>query len=575
MKQHNPLFFLFKRLSWPYALIITAVIISSLGSLSGLLIPLFTGRLVDKFSTNNINWNIVVLFASIFIINALLSGLGIYLLSKIGEKMIYGIRSLLWEHMIKLKMPFFDKNESGQLMSRLTDDTKVINDFISQKLPQLLPAIITLIGSIIMLFIMDWQMTLLTFIAIPIFMGIMIPLGRRMQKISKHTQAEIANFSGLLGRVLTEMRLVKISNTEQKELNNAHYNLNEIYKLGLRQAKIVAIIQPISSVIMLLMIAIILGFGAIRIATGAITAGALIAMIFYVMQLSMPLMNLSTLVTDYKKAVGASQRIYEIMQEPVEPMEQLKPIANINIENGALEFNNVEFKYDVKTILDHVSFRIPQGDISAFVGPSGSGKSTIFNLIERMYDIDNGDITYGNKSIYDIPITNWRSKIGYVMQSNSMMTGTIRDNILYGINRTVSDEELIKYAKLANCHDFIMQFDEGYDTLVGERGLKLSGGQRQRIDIARSFVKNPDILLLDEATANLDSESEQKIQEALEVLMKGRTTIVIAHRLSTIKKAGQIIFIDQGRVTGEGTHDELMKYHEKYHQFVTTQNLNK
>ena len=575
MKQHNPLFFLFKRLSWPYALIITAVIISSLGSLSGLLIPLFTGRLVDKFSTNNINWNIVVLFASIFIINALLSGLGIYLLSKIGEKMIYGIRSLLWEHMIKLKMPFFDKNESGQLMSRLTDDTKVINDFISQKLPQLLPAIITLIGSIIMLFIMDWQMTLLTFIAIPIFMGIMIPLGRRMQKISKHTQAEIANFSGLLGRVLTEMRLVKISNTEQKELNNAHYNLNEIYKLGLRQAKIVAIIQPISSVIMLLMIAIILGFGAIRIATGAITAGALIAMIFYVMQLSMPLMNLSTLVTDYKKAVGASQRIYEIMQEPVEPMEQLKPIANINIENGALEFNNVEFKYDVKTILDHISFRIPQGDISAFVGPSGSGKSTIFNLIERMYDIDNGDITYGNKSIYDIPITNWRSKIGYVMQSNSMMTGTIRDNILYGINRNVSDEELIKYAKLANCHDFIMQFDEGYDTLVGERGLKLSGGQRQRIDIARSFVKNPDILLLDEATANLDSESEQKIQEALEVLMKGRTTIVIAHRLSTIKKAGQIIFIDQGRVTGEGTHDELMKYHEKYHQFVTTQNLNK
>ena len=253
MKQHNPLFFLFKRLSWPYGLIITAVIISSLGSLSGLLIPLFTGRLVDKFSTNNINWNIVVLFASIFIINALLSGLGIYLLSKIGEKMIYGIRSLLWEHMIKLKMPFFDKNESGQLMSRLTDDTKVINDFISQKLPQLLPAIITLIGSIIMLFIMDWQMTLLTFIAIPIFMGIMIPLGRRMQKISKHTQAEIANFSGLLGRVLTEMRLVKISNTEQKELNNAHYNLNEIYKLGLRQAKIVAIIQPISSVIMLLL----------------------------------------------------------------------------------------------------------------------------------------------------------------------------------------------------------------------------------------------------------------------------------------------------------------------------------
>ena len=573
MKGQNPLFFLFKRLSWPYALIITAIIISSLGSISGLLIPLFTGRLVDKFSTSSINWNIVILFAGIFIINALLSGIGIYLLSKIGEKMIYDIRSILWEHIIKLKMPFFDKNESGQLMSRLTDDTKVINEFISQKLPQLLPAVITLVGSIVMLFIMDWQMTLLTFIAIPIFMAIMIPLGRKMQKISINTQTEIANFSGLLGRVLTEMRLVKVSNTERKELNNAHYNLRAIYDLGLKQAKIVAIIQPISSVIMLLMIAIILGFGAIRIATGAITAGALIAMIFYVMQLSMPLMNLSTLVTDYKKAVGASSRIFEIMQEPVEPMTDLEPVANVSITDGELAFEEVNFKYDVQPILNDVSFRIPQGKVSAFVGPSGSGKSTIFNLIERMYETEAGDIKYGEQSIYDIPVTNWRQKIGYVMQSNSMMSGTIRDNILYGINREVSDEELIRYAKLANCHDFIMQFDDGYDTLVGERGLKLSGGQRQRIDIARSFVKNPDILLLDEATANLDSESEQKIQEALEILMEGRTTIVIAHRLSTIKKAGQIIFLDQGRVTGKGTHSELMAKHEKYRQFVSTQNL--
>ncbi|MCI2948244.1 ABC transporter ATP-binding protein/permease [Staphylococcus caledonicus] len=573
MKGQNPLFFLFKRLSWPYALIITAIIISSLGSISGLLIPLFTGRLVDKFSTSSINWNIVILFAGIFIINALLSGIGIYLLSKIGEKMIYDIRSILWEHIIKLKMPFFDKNESGQLMSRLTDDTKVINEFISQKLPQLLPAVITLVGSIVMLFIMDWQMTLLTFIAIPIFMAIMIPLGRKMQKISINTQTEIANFSGLLGRVLTEMRLVKVSNTERKELNNAHYNLRAIYDLGLKQAKIVAIIQPISSVIMLLMIAIILGFGAIRIATGAITAGALIAMIFYVMQLSMPLMNLSTLVTDYKKAVGASSRIFEIMQEPVEPMTDLEPVANVSITDGELAFEEVNFKYDVQPILNDVSFRIPQGKVSAFVGPSGSGKSTIFNLIERMYETEAGDIKYGEQSIYDIPVTNWRQKIGYVMQSNSMMSGTIRDNILYGINREVSDEELIRYAKLANCHDFIMQFDDGYDTLVGERGLKLSGGQRQRIDIARSFVKNPDILLLDEATANLDSESEQKIQEALEILMEGRTTIVIAHRLSTIKKAGQIIFLDQGRVTGKGTHSELMANHEKYRQFVSTQNL--
>lgn len=573
MKEQNPLFFLFKRLSWPYGLIIAAVIITSLGSLSGLLVPLFTGRLVDKFSVSSINWGMIAIFGSIFLVNALLSGIGLYLLSKIGEKIIYAIRSLLWEHIIQLKMPFFDKNESGQLMSRLTDDTKVINEFISQKLPNLLPSVLTLIGSLVMLFIMDWKLTLLTFITIPVFILIIVPLGRVMQKISTNTQSEIANFSGLLGRVLTEMRLVKVSNTERLELDNAHTNLKKIYRLGLKQAKISAVVQPISGVVMLLTIAIILGFGALEIGTGAITPGTLIAMIFYVIQLSMPLINLSTLVTDYKKAVGASSRIYEIMQEPIEPTEALSESKDVTIIDGELVFEHVDFKYDVKKILEDVSFSIPQGEVSAFVGPSGSGKSTIFNLIERMYDIERGDIKYGNQSIFDIPLSKWRTKIGYVMQSNSMMSGTIRDNILYGINRKVDDEELIEYAKLANCHDFIMQFDEGYDTMVGERGLKLSGGQRQRIDIARSFVKNPDILLLDEATANLDSESELKIQEALETLMEGRTTIVIAHRLSTIKKAGQIIFLDKGQVTGKGTHSELMASHAKYKNFVVSQKL--
>ena len=573
MKEQNPFFFLFKRLSWPYGLIIAAVIITSLGSLSGLLVPLFTGRLVDKFSVSSINWGMIAIFGSIFLVNALLSGIGLYLLSKIGEKIIYAIRSLLWEHIIQLKMPFFDKNESGQLMSRLTDDTKVINEFISQKLPNLLPSVLTLIGSLVMLFIMDWKLTLLTFITIPVFILIIVPLGRVMQKISTNTQSEIANFSGLLGRVLTEMRLVKVSNTERLELDNAHTNLKKIYRLGLKQAKISAVVQPISGVVMLLTIAIILGFGALEIGTGAITPGTLIAMIFYVIQLSMPLINLSTLVTDYKKAVGASSRIYEIMQEPIEPTEALSESKDVTIIDGELVFEHVDFKYDVKKILEDVSFSIPQGEVSAFVGPSGSGKSTIFNLIERMYDIERGDIKYGNQSIFDIPLSKWRTKIGYVMQSNSMMSGTIRDNILYGINRKVDDEELIEYAKLANCHDFIMQFDEGYDTMVGERGLKLSGGQRQRIDIARSFVKNPDILLLDEATANLDSESELKIQEALETLMEGRTTVVIAHRLSTIKKAGQIVFIDKGEVTGKGTHHELMASHDKYRHFVTSQKL--
>ncbi|MBZ8175608.1 ABC transporter ATP-binding protein [Staphylococcus delphini] len=571
MKARNPLVFLLKKISWPVGLIIVAVTIASIGSLTGLLVPLFTGQVVDKFTFESISPVFIIALVAVFLVNAVLSGFGYYLLNKIGEKIIYAIRSLLWGHIIHLKMPFFDKNESGQLMSRLTDDTKVINDFISQKLPGFFPSVITLIGSLIMLFVLDWQMTLLTFITIPIFILVMVPLGKIMQKISTNTQTEIANFSGLLGRVLTEMRLVKVANTEKLELDKAHSNLKKIYDLGLKQAKIAAVVQPISGIIMLITIGIILGFGGMRIASGAISAGTLVAMIFYVLNLSMPLINLSTLVTDYKKAVGASQRIYEILHEPLESIAA--PNLQDEIPTGDLKFDHVYFGYDDTPVLKDVSFNVLRGEVTAFVGPSGSGKSTLFSLIERMYEIDQGGIYYNGTSIDALSLTDWRRKIGYVMQSNAMMNGTIRDNILYGVDREVTEEELIHYAKLANCHEFIMEFEQGYDTIVGERGLKLSGGQRQRIDIARSFVKNPDILLLDEATANLDSESERKIQEALDVLMENRTTIVIAHRLSTIKKAGQIIFLDHGEVTGRGRHEELMQTHTMYQQFVETQNL--
>lgn len=571
MKARNPLVFLLKKISWPVGLIIVAVTIASIGSLTGLLVPLFTGQVVDKFTFESISPVFIIALVAVFLVNAVLSGFGYYLLNKIGEKIIYAIRSVLWEHIIHLKMPFFDKNESGQLMSRLTDDTKVINDFISQKLPGFFPAVITLIGSLIMLFVLDWQMTLLTFITIPIFILVIVPLGKIMQKISTNTQTEIANFSGLLGRVLTEMRLVKVANTEKLELDKAHSNLKTIYNLGLKQAKIAAVVQPISGIIMLITIGIILGFGGMRIASGAISAGTLMAMIFYVLNLSIPLINLSTLVTDYKKAVGASQRIYEILHEPLENIAA--PNLQDEIPTGDLKFDHVYFGYDDTPVLKDVSFNVLRGEVTAFVGPSGSGKSTLFSLIERMYEIDQGGIYYDGTSIDALSLTDWRRKIGYVMQSNAMMNGTIRDNILYGVDREVPEEELIHYAKLANCHEFIMEFEQGYDTIVGERGLKLSGGQRQRIDIARSFVKNPDILLLDEATANLDSESERKIQEALDILMENRTTIVIAHRLSTIKKAGQIIFLDHGEVTGRGRHEELMQTHAMYQQFVETQNL--
>ncbi|MBN4910588.1 ABC transporter ATP-binding protein [Staphylococcus sp. EG-SA-13] len=571
MTKQNPLLYLLKKVDWPKKLVFTAMTLSILGSLSGLLVPLFTGKLVDTFNAESLDLRMVWLFIGVFLVNAVLSGIGTYLLSKIGEKTIYSIREKLWKHLINLKMSFFDKNESGQLMSRITDDTNVINLFISEKAPSVLPSLLTLIGSIVMLFILDWQMTLMTFLILPIFIGIMVPLGRKMGKISKDTQTEISRFSGILGRVLTEMKLVKVTTSEEKELEKTKGTLLGIYDLGLKEAKIRAIISPLSGVIMTLTVAVILGFGGIRVSSGAITAGTLVAMIFYVVQLSAPILNFSMFLTDYKKAVGASERIYEIYQEEAEKRgdDHNQPITN----HQDITFENVSFGYEDNPVIKDLSLSIRSGEVTAFVGPSGSGKSTLFSLIERLYPIDHGQILYGNQPIDDISLKYWRQKIGYVMQSNAMMSGTIRDNLTYGVYSEVDEETLIHYTKMARCYDFIMAFPQGFDTEIGERGTKLSGGQRQRIDIARSFIKNPDILLLDEATANLDSESEFYIQQALNELMKDRTTIVIAHRLATIKKANQIVFLDKGEITGVGTHQELLASHEKYRHFVNTQSL--
>lgn len=571
MKRENPLFFLFKKLSWPVGLIVAAITISSLGSLSGLLVPLFTGRIVDKFSVSHINWNLIALFGGIFVINALLSGLGLYLLSKIGEKIIFSIRCLVWNHIVRLKTSFFDSNESGELLSRIIDDTKVINTFVSHKLPSTLPNILTIIGSIIMLFILDWKMTLCTFVIVPLFFMIILPLGQMMEKTSNKTQNEIAQFSGMISRILSEIRLVKVSSTENLEVKNGKDRLTNIYNLGIKQAKITSIIEPISSILVLLMIAIVLGFGGWRVSSGNISSGNLVAMIFYVFQLVLPISNISTLITDYKQAKGASFRLSEILSQKTEEIEGKR---NEDLDIPFIKFENVTFSYDKEEILKNLSFTIPQNKVTAFVGPSGSGKSTIFNLIEKMYDIDNGKIYIGNSLLSDLDLLSWRKNLGYVMQDNSMMSGTIRDNILYGLeDQEIKDDYLDYYCKLANCYDFVNNLEERYNTFIGERGVKLSGGQRQRIDIARSFIKNPKVLLLDEITANLDSESEHKIQDAMSTLMRDRTTIIIAHRLSTIQKADQIIFLDNGVITGMGDHNSLYNSHKKYKEFVLNQHI--
>ncbi|EJE17505.1 ABC transporter ATP-binding protein [Staphylococcus epidermidis] len=567
----NPLIYLLKKVAWPKKLMIISIFLTIISSVLSLIIPLLSKKIIDNFDFTTTNIYIIILFIILFLFSSFFNGISLYLLSKIGETTIYSIRERVWNHLIHLNIPFFDKNETGELMSRITEDTSVINSFISERAPTSIGSILTLIGSIIFLIILDWRLTLVSFAIIPIFLLIVIPLSKVVGTISENTQIEIAKFSSLLSRVISDIRTVKISTSEEIEMENSKKNLREIYKLGLKESKIKAILNPISTVIMMIAIVFILGYGGVRVSNGSISAGTLVAMIFYILQLTEPTLNLSLFITDYQQSKGASIRLFEFYNEP---LENYKNRCLTPPKEGNINFFNVTFNYENgKTILKNLSFTIENNKITAIVGPSGSGKTTILNLLERFYVPSTGKITINGKDIYNFNLQEWRNYIGLVMQNNSMMVGTIKDNIIYGIKRHISYEELEIACKQAFCHDFIESFPEKYNTHVGENGIKLSGGQKQRINLAKVFLKNPNLLILDEATSNLDSESEGKIQKSIESLSNNKTTVIVAHRLATIKKADKIIFLDNGCITGEGSHNDLYQKHQKYKDFVNSQNI--
>lgn len=565
----NHLIVLLKLVNWPKKIIIISIILSILSSLINLVLPIITKTIIDDFSIDNIKWSWVVYLIVFFIFNSILSGVAFYLLKYIGSNAIFCIRSKMWDHILGLPISYFDSNDSGQTISRLTDDIENMNSFISEKIPNLLSQIIIIIGSVTMLIVLDWKLTLAMLSIIPVTLFIILPIGNLTYKVSLNLQNENANFIGFLNRVLTEIRLVKSYSAEKKEFKNGERKLFELFNLNLKEAKIQAIVSPIVTGTMMLMLLIIIGYGGLRVSNGEISAGTFVAILFYLIQSITPIASLSSFYTDYKKTIGSTERLYEIYILPKEAIYNSN--ISINDVDSNLLIENLSFSYDGKVnVLKNLNFTIPENKTTAIVGPSGSGKSSLFYLIERMYEPQVGTIYYGGVSISDYGLKEWRNVIGYVMQESAMINGTIKENLMYGVE-VVDDKKLIQYAKLANAYDFIKKFPDGFNTLVGERGIKLSGGQRQRIAIGRAFLREPDLLLLDEATASLDSESEQLVQNALKKLMKNRTTIVIAHRLSTIKNADQIIFLDNGEITGIGSHQELLETHKKYALFVETQ----
>lgn len=562
---------LIKMANPPFWIFVAAITLSLLEAATGLVVPIFTRDLIDRFSTSSIDTHLIFLLIAVFILQSATSGFSYYLMSYIGEYIVAKIRSKLWNHVLYLPIPYFDRHESGELMSRITQDTYTVKSLVTEHLANFVSGIVTVLGAVAILIIIDWKMTLILFIFVPLAIVLVLPLGQKIYKISMQTQDEMATFSGNLGRVLSDIRLVKSNIAEPVEKQNGNQKIQQLFRFGLKEAKIQAIIAPLMATIIMAVLVVIIGYGGIRVARGELSAGSLVAIIIYMVQIIVPFSQMAGFFTAFQKAMGATERIQQLLNTETEHSN-----GNTRIDvHKPIVFQDISFAYEKgKTILQNVHFEVKPGQTVAIVGPSGAGKTTIFSLIERFYQPTNGAIKLGNTDIREFPLFEWRQQIGYVSQESPIMSGTIRENICYGLNRTVSEEEVRKAAQLANVDEFIEQMQDGYETEVGERGIKLSGGQRQRIAIARALLRNPKILLLDEATSNLDSNSEQKVQNALLHLMKNRTTFVIAHRLSTIINADLIIVLENGKITGQGTHNELLQSHPLYQKLVSRQMQN-
>lgn len=534
---------------------------------ANLFVPQLAQKLINNFKS--ISLTLTILTVVIFIAGLITSALSGLLLGIFGENVVSKLRKQLWQKLLKMPVKYFDDVKTGEISSRLVNDTSQVKDLLASTLPNAMTSLLQFVGALVIMLAMDWRMTLLMFVAVPLVILVMLPVMNQSRKIGRVRQDELAKFASDSTDVLGEVRLVKSSNGEEHELAKGNRRIDNLYHVGRKEALINSVTQPITNMLMMIMFLGILGYGAIRVMNGAMTMGALVSFLMYLFQIISPVVVISQLFNNMAKTSGATERIQQILTEPEEFVADKD---EKDIVSAPLKFENVDFAYEEgKPVLRDVSFETQPNAVVAFAGPSGGGKSTIFSLIERFYQPTGGEILIGEENIENVDLAKWREQIGLVSQDAAVMPGTIRDNLTYGLRREVSDEEFWDALRMAYADGFVSEMEDQLETEIGERGIKLSGGQRQRIAIARAFLRDPKILMLDEATASLDAESEAMVQKALGDLMQGRTTLVIAHRLSTIVDADKIYFIENGTVSGAGTHQELLKTTPLYAQYVKDQ----
>ncbi len=543
------------------------VALGALATIGNLIVPQFAQGLINQLG-HSLNLGLLAGVIGIFLVSAIVSAASGTILGFFGENVVANLRRVLWDKLLRLPVKYFDERKSGEIASRLVNDSTQVKELLASSFPSLVTAALQLVGAIVLMVVMDWQMTAIMILVVPLFMGVMLPISRKSRRIGRNRQDALATFNGEAGEILSEVRLMKASNAEAQEAHTGHAQIDKLYRIGLKEAIYDSIAGPLIQGAMMAVIIGILAYGAHRVLNGTMTMGVMVSFLMYLFQLFGPAMTLGRFFTTLAKTSGATERIQELLDEPTEVLDAGVVVP---IDSQTLAMQHVDFAYETDPVLRDLSFEAKPNSVIAFVGPSGGGKSTIFSMLERYYQPASGHILIGHQDANDLTLRNWRRQIGLVSQDSAIMAGTIRYNLTYGLDDDYTDEQLWHVLKLAYAEDFVHKLPQGLDTQVGERGIKVSGGQRQRIAIARAFLRDPKLLMLDEATASLDSESEMMVQKALAQLMKGRTTLVIAHRLSTIVDADEIYFIENGHVSGHGTHDQLVATHALYREYVKNQ----
>lgn len=569
MRKNNNLDILFLKKYMPSSLYLFFLsLLVFTGTIVSLSIPIFMMKLIDNMK-NGLHVTDIMLVISLFIMELCFTAFSFYFINKTSERIVKQIRVEIWYHILNLPISYFDKNRSGAVVTNIIHDTEEISEFLNSQVSSFFTNIVSIIGSIIILLVLDWKLAILLGIAVPIAVLITSYFGNQEYIIAMRYRESISNLQNNLTSTLSKIRLVKSTSSEEAELQKESELFSSLYNVGVQEGKVLGILSPISSMVVMLLLVITFGYGTYRISNGTLSNGALVASIVYLFQLADPFSQIISFFTNYQKFRASVKKIRELLLEPLEKSYFPEANDSVNTDRDGLFLDDIEFSYseNEKTVFNGINYEFQLFKTTAIIGVSGAGKTTIFSLIERFYTPTNGRIFFQNKDISSIPLKKWRSKIAYLSQDIDLSFGSLLENLTYGIS-DYSMDEVNKLVEQFDLKSFVENLEYGYNTIVGEKGITLSGGQRQRIALIRAILKDADIYLLDEPTSALDTHTEKLVQITLEKYLKGKTVLVIAHRLKTITAADEIVILNNKTIEYHGKHSELKKSCNLYNQLL-------